>query len=86
MTLTLELTPEETRLVEQARVRGVDVNALLHLALAQLSWETTEPSLYETATPEAWEAFMDELAAGGESLPVLPSEAYDRENLYEDRL
>lgn len=41
---------------------------------------------YFTATPEEWEAAMDELAAGGENLPVLPDEAYDRENLYEDRL
>ena len=41
---------------------------------------------YFTATPEEWEAAMDQLAAGGEALPVLPDEAYDRDNLYEDRL
>jgi hypothetical protein len=37
MTLTIELTPEETLQVEEARRRGVDVDAILHRSLACLS-------------------------------------------------
>jgi hypothetical protein len=90
MTLTLELTPEEARRVELARQRGFDITALLKGVIASLPdapvIQGSERPLYETATREEWEAFMDALAEGGENLPVLPPEAYDRESLYEDRV
>ena len=95
MTLTIELTPEqEARLQAFARRQGLEAAELAqrlvteHLPLLE---RTATPAVdrshfYFTATPEEWETAMDELAAGGESLPVLPDEAFDRENLYEDRL
>lgn len=43
-------------------------------------------SFYDTASEEEWEAAMDALALSEVPLPVLPPSAYDRENLYEDRL
>jgi hypothetical protein len=83
LTLLLELTPEESaRLASEAQRSGKSAEALLRNLIAHLP---SSSPLYENAQEE-WEDFMDELAAGGEKLPVLPIEAYDRENLYEDRL
>jgi hypothetical protein len=89
MTLTLELKPEELAILDaQAKAQNVDVETMVHLLIAQLSATpaVAKDHFYFTATPEEWEAAMDELAEGGENLPVLPPEAYDRENLYEERL
>ncbi len=40
MTLTVELTEEETRRVEDARKAGIDVDALIREALGQLHYGT----------------------------------------------
>ena len=97
--LTLE---QESRLAAVARSRGLApaelakrlVTERLPEAAPEGGGNGTAPlpagvdknHFYFTATPEEWEAAMDQLAAGGEGLPVLPDEAYERENLYEDRL
>jgi hypothetical protein len=85
MTITMELTQDEFRSVKEAEARGVDVHALLRSIIASLSQVTPPDHFYFTASSEEWEAAMDELAEGGENLPILPPEAYDRENMYEDR-
>jgi hypothetical protein len=37
-------------------------------------------------TPEEWDRRVDEHAARYKGVPVLPPEAFDRENLYDDRI
>ena len=41
---------------------------------------------YFTATQKQFEAALDEIAQRNRLLPALPDAAFDRENLYEDRL
>ncbi len=41
---------------------------------------------YFTATDEEFESALAEIAASCAELPYLPDDAYDRENIYEDRL
>lgn len=98
MSYIIDLSPEEeARLQAAARRKGVApiecVRQLLRECLPAIpGGEETDAArgsdrhFYETATPEEWEKAMDELAAGGEDLPDLSSGAFDRENLYEDRL
>jgi hypothetical protein len=95
MTLTIELSPDqEARLTAFARHQGLEPAELARKLLAErlpLLGRNRESMadrkhFYFTATPQEWEAAMNELAAGGENFPVLPDEAFDRENLYEDRL
>ncbi|HLK55267.1 MAG TPA: hypothetical protein VKU00_01805 [Chthonomonadaceae bacterium] len=56
MTLTIELTPEEARRVEEARRRGVGVDALLRRAIAQMP---------ETETPTVGQEILAELERAG---------------------
>ncbi len=45
MTLTIELTPEEATRVEEARRRGLDVDAMLHDVIAQIAEDTESPTV-----------------------------------------
>lgn len=97
MGLTIELNPDEEALLRAAaRERGVDPHECIRQLLLERTVQarTGSPAplqpipaahFYETASEAEWEAAMDALAAGSERLPVLPPEAFDRENLYEDR-
>ncbi len=77
----------EELLTHEAEFKGKRVKLMLVTEEPGGNGHKQETShFYDTATPEEWEAVMDALAQGGEDLPILPPEAYDRENLYEDRL
>jgi hypothetical protein len=80
MIVTLELKPEvERRVMAQAAAQGVPLEAYLASVIeAALPIEPDECSL------EEFEADMDALAEGSESLPVLPPEAFSRESIYGD--
>ncbi|MBM4045059.1 MAG: hypothetical protein FJ279_08095 [Planctomycetes bacterium] len=81
MTITLELKPEiEARLVAQARAEGVPLDAYLQKVIEQ----ATTPEAHRRLALEEFEAALDALAEGSESLPVLPPEAYERESIYGD--
>jgi hypothetical protein len=87
MTLTLELTPEEARIVEQARAQGMDVNALLHDILARLAEQVGTPPLYKTVSLEEWDAALDALGDDIDpALPPLPDKALTRDSFYADRV
>ena len=45
--------------------------------------ETKEP-FYLTATPEEFQKAFDALSQRHENSPILPPEAFDRENLYDE--
>jgi len=77
--LAMRLVTEHLPQAPESGGNGIAANAPLPAGV-------DKNHFYFTATPQEWEAAMDELAAGGEAIPVLPDEAYDRENLYEDRL
>ena len=50
MILTLNLTPEEERRVEQARRKGIDVDAMLHEVIAGLPPDAIEPEMPRNGT------------------------------------
>jgi hypothetical protein len=95
MTLTVELTPEqEARLAATAQAKGMDMHEYARFLLTQGVLPTVQSVVpvgtretadrnhfYFTATPEEFERAFDALAEGNENLPVLPPEAYHRENL-----
>jgi hypothetical protein len=85
MTLTLELLPQELAILEaRARALGVDVTAVLHDLIAQIA--APERPLYETTSLDQWEQALDELSDDIDpTIPPLPDEALNRENLYADR-
>jgi hypothetical protein len=98
MALTIELsTEQEARLADAARRQGMEPATLAQLwVIEHLPGQQyvagngngtgNQNHFYFTATDKEWETAMDELAAGGENLPMLSEEAFDRENLYEDRI
>ena len=54
-----------------------------HVLSDLLKKEGSQKSLFETATAEEWEEFINGLAIDP-SIPVLPDEALTREFIYED--
>ena len=84
MTLTLELTPErERQLQQEATKRGQDPGTY---ALSLLQSAMTATTLYEQRThEERTRAFLDWVASHVDtSAPPIPMEALRRENPYED--
>lgn len=45
---------------------------------------TVKEHFYLTATPEEFQKAFDALGTGYENQPILPSEVFDRENLYDE--
>jgi|GEM_PF-3690004 len=91
MTVTLELKPEIAARVETAQAQGVDMNAVLEKGLPAASEQAH--FLREQAkqqiprpTPEQLKSALKAIAQAGQGQHYLPAEAFDRENLYEDRL
>lgn len=83
MTLTLELTPEmERQLQQEAARRGQETQTY---ALSLLQSALPEPS-YETRTPEERNrVFLEWVGSHVDtSAPPIPLEALRRENMYED--
>ncbi len=82
MTITVELNSAvEERLRQEARRRGLETGALIK----RLIEDALIAPVAENGTDEAWEADMQALSEGCEQLPVLPSEAFSRESLYDER-
>ena len=91
MTLQIELTPEqEGRLAAAARRRGVAPAHLAQQLVAEHLPLTDAISDADAAvhpmTPQETIRALDEIAQSNRHLPVLPSEAFDRETLYDERL
>ncbi len=92
MTLTIELKPEtEKRLAERARQRNLKIETYLEVFIEEsFDDENETPAaekekpFYETATKEEWLAefhrWLD--SHKDKNYPVLPDEAYSRENIY----
>ena len=94
MTVTIELKPEiEKRLAEKAKQNGFPMETFIevfiedNLEKGETSTEGKEKPFYETATTEEWIAEFDKWVDShkDKNYPVLPDEAYDRGNIYEDR-
>ncbi|HZO86989.1 MAG TPA: hypothetical protein VFB38_01520 [Chthonomonadaceae bacterium] len=76
----LEGTWEEIKLHEE-ELKGRKVKVIIE----EPSSSRQERPFYETATPEEWERAFLEWTEGHNTLtPLLPSEAFERESIYED--
>ncbi len=99
MTLTIELSPEqEAHLTAIAQREGLDLAALAYKLVTepirgsngengkhQVRGTTSDKNhFYFTATREEFNRALDDIAAMNQNLPVLPPDAFDRENLYEE--
>jgi hypothetical protein len=82
MTLTIELTPEEERRLEQeAQTAGVDLAQYVRRVLGLRSLTAQPPR-----TEEEWKRLEEELAEGIDpTLPPLSDEVLSRESLYGHR-
>jgi predicted transcriptional regulator len=78
MSVTIELKPEtEKRLAEKAREKGLKIETYVEVLIE-------EKLFYETATKEEWLAEFHRWVDShkDKNYPVLPDEAYSRENIY----
>jgi hypothetical protein len=83
MTLVLELDPEtEALYAAEAARRGVDPAAVATEVLRRHRPEV--PAKQSPMTVVEFHQMLDELAAGSERLPSLPTSAFSRESIYED--
>ena len=89
MTVTIELKPEiEKRLAEEAKQNGLPIETFIEVfiedKLEEVKDNPKEKLFYETATTEEWLAefhrWLD--SHKDKNYPVLPAEAYSRENIY----
>lgn len=82
MSISIDLKPEiEERLEQEAAVRGVSVQSYVEELLEQ---QVSQPDKISRVGAEEIDHVLDALAEGSESRPVLPSEAYTRESIYQD--
>lgn len=92
MTVTIELKPEiEKRLAEKAKQNGLKIETYLEVFIEEnlddepetLAEEKEKP-FHETATKEEWIAEFDRWIDShkDKDYPILPDEAYSRENIY----
>jgi len=82
MALILQLDFEmEQTLTEQARLQGFSVERYIQQILArQLALQTTDQKLSE----EEFEAVLDAMTVYSDKIPVLPLEAFQRDEIYRD--
>ena len=79
MRLTIDLTPEVERCLKaRAQEQGVSLAVYVQTLIEQMV-VLESPSVVAL---QAFEADMDTLAEGSETLPVLPPEAYSRESIF----
>lgn len=91
--MTLALTSEQARrLTAYAKQKQKPIERIVEDWIQELPDEAEEEfakpvGLQEQfATEEEFESYMDELAEMGRNWNSLPDSAFDRENLYEDRI
>jgi hypothetical protein len=90
MSVTIELKPEtEKRLAEKAREKGLKIETYVEVLIEEKlkgeeKPEEKEKPFYETATKEEWLAEFHRWVDShkDKNYPVLPDEAYSRENIY----
>jgi hypothetical protein len=83
MTITVEIKPEvQAELATQAAARGMDVPAYAAAILEQAAQQ--EPLEPKNRSIEEFERTLDRIAQFSHKIPVLPDEAFSRENLYPD--
>lgn len=92
MTVTIKLKPEtEKRLAERAKQNGLPIETFIEVFIednleeeTETSTEEKEKSFSETATKEEWSAEFHQWLDShkDKNYPVLPDEAYSRENIY----
>lgn len=81
MSITVQLEPDvEARLLARARAEGMSLDAYVKTVVEQMAAIEGPPEV----SLEDFEAGLDALAEGCEELPVLPPDAYRRENIYGD--
>jgi hypothetical protein len=86
MTIKIEFTPEqEAELTAQASRQGLDLTELVKRLVTE-NLSTGQEKSNRTLTAEDRIKAMDAIAEQNRGLPMLPEEAFDRENIYEDRL
>jgi hypothetical protein len=79
--IQLEIDPEvEQRIVDAARVRGLEPNAYASKIVSDAVAYTVPKQLSD----EEFKASLDRLASYGKGLPKLPEDAYSRESIYQD--
>jgi hypothetical protein len=84
MTIQIELTPEtEARLTAEAQVKGIPIEE--HVSKLLQSGLIPPPAPSGKMTVEEAHKMLDEMAAGSENLPKLPTSAFSRESFYEGR-
>jgi hypothetical protein len=82
VTVRLELKPDvEAKLIAQAQIKGVPLDAYLQRVIEDLA--STTPA--NPASILEIEKTLDTLAEMGKDLPHLPSSAFNRESIYQDR-
>ena len=81
MTVRLELKPEvEAALADQAKAKGVPLNAYLQDVMEDLAHAHAAPK----HNVERFRAALDKLAEMGKGLPRVPSSAFTHESIYQD--
>lgn len=82
MAFTFQLDPEMERTVaEQARLHGVSMATYIQEILArQLAFQRSEHNLSE----KEFEAALDAMTVYSDKIPVLPVEAFRRDEIYRD--
>jgi len=88
MTLMIDLSPdEEAKLATAARQKGIPIAELARQLLTgplPQAGDESLPAAPQRLTPEEIIRGLDELAEMNRDLPLLPPEAFERENIYED--
>lgn len=85
MSVTIELKPEtEKRLAEKAKQNGLPIETFIEVFIEDNLEETEEKPFHEVATKEEWIAEFDRWIDShkDKNYPILPDEAYSRENIY----
>jgi hypothetical protein len=83
MIITVEIKPEvQAELATQAAARGMDVPAYAAAILEQAAQPA--PLEPQNRSLEEFEKTLDRIAQFSYKIPVLPDEAFSRENLYQD--
>ena len=86
MTLTVALTPEEeSKLLAEARARGVSPDALVHNAVKELLSKIESSTETAKMTPQERAGAFEEWARSHRCTPPLSDEAISRETLYGER-
>ena len=81
MEITINIGPEaKAELARQASVYGMELSAFAAILLEHI----VRPRLKTSRTMEEFEQTLDRIAQFSDKIPVLPDQAFSRENFYPD--